>query len=131
MLQNQTPRIAIIGLGYVGLPLAVEFGKQLPTVGFDVNRERIEALQRGIDATLETTAAELTASTQLRITDDRTQIAGCNVYIVTVPTPVDDNKQPDLTPLRKASETVGAVLKRGDVVIYESTVYPGATEEVC
>jgi UDP-N-acetyl-D-glucosamine/UDP-N-acetyl-D-galactosamine dehydrogenase len=131
MLHNQNPRIAIIGLGYVGLPLAVEFGKQVPTVGFDVNLERIAALQRGIDATLETTAEELAGSTQLLITHDRAAIADCNVYIVTVPTPVDDNKQPDLTPLRKASETVGAVLKRGDVVIYESTVYPGATEEVC
>jgi UDP-N-acetyl-D-galactosamine dehydrogenase len=131
MLHNQTPRIAIVGLGYVGLPLAVEFGKQLPTIGFDINRERIDALKRGVDATLETTAEELAAATQLRITDDRVALADCNVYIVTVPTPVDDNKQPDLTPLRKASETVGAVLKRGDIVIYESTVYPGATEEVC
>lgn len=131
MPSNPTPRIAIIGLGYVGLPLAVEFGKQLPTIGFDVNRERIDALRRGIDATLETTAAELASATQLRITDERAEIADCNIYIVTVPTPVDDNKQPDLTPLRKASETVGGVLKRGDIVIYESTVYPGATEEVC
>jgi len=131
MFNKQTPRIAIIGLGYVGLPLAVEFGKQLPTVGFDVNAQRIASLKRGVDATLETTAEELAAATQLQITDDRAAIASCNVYIVTVPTPVDDNKQPDLTPLRKASETVGSVLKVGDVVIYESTVYPGATEEVC
>jgi UDP-N-acetyl-D-galactosamine dehydrogenase len=109
----------------------VEFGKQIPTAGFDINRERIEALRRGVDATLETDAEELAAATQLKITDQRADIAECNVYIVTVPTPVDDNKQPDLTPLVKASETVGSVLKRGDVVIYESTVYPGATEEVC
>ncbi len=131
-MQNvSTPRIAVIGLGYVGLPLAVEFGKQLPTVGFDINEHRIQQLQQGIDATLETTAEELAASTQLRITNEHSAITECNVYIVTVPTPVDGNKQPDLTPLVKASETVGQVLKAGDVVIYESTVYPGATEEVC
>ncbi|MDB6059975.1 MAG: Vi polysaccharide biosynthesis protein VipA/TviB [Verrucomicrobiaceae bacterium] len=131
-MQNQaTPRIAIIGLGYVGLPLAVEFGKQVPTIGFDINEHRIKQLQQGIDATLETTAEELAASKQLLITNDRNAIADCNVYIVTVPTPVDGNKQPDLTPLVKASETVGHVLKAGDIVIYESTVYPGATEEVC
>jgi UDP-N-acetyl-D-glucosamine/UDP-N-acetyl-D-galactosamine dehydrogenase len=127
----ESSRIAVIGLGYVGLPLAVEFGKQLPTVGFDINTHRIAELRRGVDNTLETTAAELAEAKQLTITAEHSALTDCNVYIVTVPTPVDDNKQPDLTPLRKASETVGKTLKQGDVVIYESTVYPGATEEVC
>ncbi|MFT3929910.1 MAG: Vi polysaccharide biosynthesis UDP-N-acetylglucosamine C-6 dehydrogenase TviB [Spongiibacteraceae bacterium] len=131
-MQNiESSRIAIIGLGYVGLPLAVEFGKQLPTVGFDINEHRINELRRGVDSTLETSTEELAEAKHLTITNDNTALTDCNVYIVTVPTPVDDNKQPDLTPLRKASETVGKVLKVGDVVIYESTVYPGATEEVC
>jgi len=131
MQSIESSRIAIIGLGYVGLPLAVEFGKQLPTVGFDINEHRIAELRRGVDSTLETSTSELAEATQLTITNEHSALAGCNVYIVTVPTPVDDNKQPDLTPLRKASETVGKVLKAGDIVIYESTVYPGATEEVC
>jgi UDP-N-acetyl-D-galactosamine dehydrogenase len=131
MQTNDAPRIAVIGLGYVGLPLAVEFGKQLPTVGFDINTQRIAGLRRGIDLTLETTAEELASAKLLTITDDQSTLAACNVYIVTVPTPVDDNKQPDLSPLRSASALVGAVLRQGDVVIYESTVYPGATEEVC
>ena len=131
MQSIESSRIAVIGLGYVGLPLAVEFGKQLPTVGFDINTHRVGELRRGVDSTLETTATELAEAKQLTITDDHAALTACNVYIVTVPTPVDDNKQPDLTPLRKASETVGKVLKAGDVVIYESTVYPGATEEVC
>jgi UDP-N-acetyl-D-galactosamine dehydrogenase len=126
-----SPRLAIVGLGYVGLPLAVEFGKQLPTIGFDIHQHRVEQLQQGIDSTLETTAEELASSKHLQITCDRNAIADCNVFIITVPTPVDNNKQPDLTPLRKASETVGHVLKAGDIVIYESTVYPGATEEEC
>jgi UDP-N-acetyl-D-galactosamine dehydrogenase len=131
-MQNiESSRIAVIGLGYVGLPLAVEFGKQIPTVGFDINEHRVGELKRGVDSTLETSSAELAQATQLTITSDHSALRECNVYIVTVPTPVDDNKQPDLTPLRKASETVGKVLKAGDVVIYESTVYPGATEEVC
>ncbi len=131
-MQNiESSRIAVVGLGYVGLPLAVEFGKQLPTVGFDINAQRIAELRRGADSTLETTAHELAEATHLIITSEHAALTDCNVYIVTVPTPVDDNKQPDLTPLRKASETVGKVLKVGDVVIYESTVYPGATEEVC
>ncbi len=131
MQSIESSRLAIIGLGYVGLPLAVEFGKQLPTVGFDINEHRIGELREGIDSTLETSASELAEATKLTITNDHAALADCTVYIVTVPTPVDDNKQPDLTPLRKASETVGKVLKAGDVVIYESTVYPGATEEVC
>lgn len=128
---NDSPRIAIIGLGYVGLPLAVEFGKQLPTVGFDINSQRIDSLRQGIDATLETTAEELAAASQLTITDDAQHLAECNVYIITVPTPIDGSKQPDLSPLRSASQLVGGVLRHNDIVIYESTVYPGATEEVC
>lgn len=131
MSVTTSPRIAIVGLGYVGLPLAVEFGKQLSTIGFDINQHRVEQLQQGIDITLETTAQELASSKHLEITCDRNAIADCTIFIITVPTPVDHNKQPDLTPLRKASETVGHVLKAGDIVIYESTVYPGATEEEC
>ena len=131
MHTHDSPRIAIIGLGYVGLPLAVEFGKQLPTVGFDINPDRIADLRRGIDSTLETTAEELSAASHLRISDEREDLVDCNVYIITVPTPIDDSKQPDLSPLRSASTLVGATLRPNDVVIYESTVYPGATEEVC
>jgi UDP-N-acetyl-D-galactosamine dehydrogenase len=131
MVFNATPRIAIIGLGYVGLPLAVEFGKQLQTVGFDINRQRIDSLRSGVDTTREASPEELAAASNLTLTDDPQALAGCDVYIVTVPTPVDTNKQPDLTPLRRASETVGRALAPGAVVIFESTVYPGATEEVC
>jgi UDP-N-acetyl-D-galactosamine dehydrogenase len=126
-----TARIAIIGLGYVGLPLAVEFGKQFDTLGFDVNAQRIAELQAGHDRTHETSAQELTQATRLRYSLDAAELAAANVYIVTVPTPVDSDKRPDFTPLIKASETVGRALKPGDVVIYESTVYPGATEEIC
>jgi len=128
---HDSPRIAIIGLGYVGLPLAVEFGKQLPTVGFDINPDRIQDLRRGIDSTLETTNEELAAARHLRISDERDDLIDCNVYIITVPTPIDGSNQPDLGPLRSASTLVGAVLRPNDVVIYESTVYPGATEEIC
>ncbi|HUH36849.1 MAG TPA: Vi polysaccharide biosynthesis UDP-N-acetylglucosamine C-6 dehydrogenase TviB [Spongiibacteraceae bacterium] len=124
-------KLSIVGLGYVGLPLAVEFGKQLPTIGFDINRARINSLREGRDITRETSSAELASARLLTITDDSAALSDCNVHIVTVPTPVDGNKQPDLSPLERASETVGKTLKRGDVVIYESTVYPGATEEVC
>jgi UDP-N-acetyl-D-galactosamine dehydrogenase len=124
-------RIAVVGLGYVGLPLAVEFGKQYDTIGFDINAGRVAELQAGRDATLEVDAAELAGSTRLRFTADLEAIRGCQVYIVTVPTPIDSAKRPDLTPLIKASEALGQVLKRGDVVVYESTVYPGCTEEVC
>ncbi|MEH6651175.1 MAG: Vi polysaccharide biosynthesis UDP-N-acetylglucosamine C-6 dehydrogenase TviB [Motiliproteus sp.] len=124
-------RIAVIGLGYVGLPLAVAFGRQYPTLGFDINPQRIEALEQGQDDTLEVSAEELQAVPQLSFSGDRSRLSDCNCFIVTVPTPIDIHKQPDLTPLRKASETVAAVLKPGDVVVYESTVYPGATEEVC
>ena len=124
-------RIGVIGLGYVGLPLAVEFGRRFPTVGFDINAERIADLKKGRDRTLETTSEELAAATKLTVTDDLQQLKSCRVFIVTVPTPIDGYKRPDLTPLEKASESVGKVLKRGDVVVYESTVYPGCTEEIC
>ena len=124
-------KIAIIGLGYVGLPLAVEFGKQYATTGFDINSARIAELKQGRDSTLEVEPELLAQATQLRFSDQLDDIAGCNVYIVTVPTPIDTAKRPDLTPLIKASEAIGKVLKPFDTVIYESTVYPGCTEEVC
>ena len=124
-------RLGVVGLGYVGLPLAVEFGKHFDTVGFDVKRNRIAELEAGKDSTLETTRAELRAATRLTFTCDLADLKRCRVFIVTVPTPIDEYKRPDLTPLVKASESVGKVLKKGDVVVYESTVYPGCTEEVC
>ena len=124
-------KIAVIGLGYVGLPLAVEFGKIRPTVGFDINKQRIKELKDGHDRTLETTDEDLKAATQLQYSEALIDLQDCQIFIVTVPTPIDKNKRPDLTPLIKASETVGKVLKKGDIVIYESTVYPGATEEDC
>lgn len=124
-------KIAVIGLGYVGLPLAVEFGKIRPVVGFDINKSRIEELQAGRDSTLEVDSDELSATQFLRFSSDITDLTECQVFVVTVPTPVDRANRPDLTPLVKASQTVGSVLKPGDLVIYESTVYPGATEEVC
>ncbi|MEO7129203.1 MAG: nucleotide sugar dehydrogenase [Rhodoferax sp.] len=124
-------KIAIIGLGYVGLPLAIEFGKQFDTLGFDINIQRIEELRSGQDRTLETTRQELAHAERLQFTTDPGALAACNVFVVTVPTPIDKANRPDLTPLVRASETVGKVLKPGDIVIYESTVYPGATEEVC
>ncbi|WP_336096416.1 Vi polysaccharide biosynthesis UDP-N-acetylglucosamine C-6 dehydrogenase TviB [Roseovarius sp. CH_XMU1461] len=130
-LSLENAKIAVIGLGYVGLPLAVEFGKHRPVVGFDINTKRIEALQAGHDSTLEVSDDELTEAGHLRFSSSLSDVAGCNTFIVTVPTPIDDYKRPDLTPLIKASEIIGKVLKRGDVVIYESTVYPGATEEDC
>jgi UDP-N-acetyl-D-galactosamine dehydrogenase len=123
--------VAVVGLGYVGLPLAVEFGKQYDTTGFDINTRRVAELQAGRDDTLEVDATELTGATRLRLTSELEEIRGCQVYIVTVPTPIDSAKRPDLGPLVKASEALGKVLKRGDIVIYESTVYPGCTEEVC
>ncbi|GAA6119678.1 Vi polysaccharide biosynthesis UDP-N-acetylglucosamine C-6 dehydrogenase TviB [Acidovorax sp. FG27] len=123
--------IAVIGLGYVGLPLAVEFGKQRSVVGFDIRPERIAALRAGIDHTLEVGAEELAQASHLRFTADPADLAQCNVFIVTVPTPIDAHQQPDLGPLMRASETVGLLLKPGDVVVYESTVYPGATEDDC
>ena len=124
-------KLAIVGLGYVGLPLAVEFGKKRSVLGFDINQKRIKELQGGVDHTLEVSSEELAEAGQLSYSADPADLAKCNVYIVTVPTPIDDYKQPDLTPLIKASETIGKVLKKGDIVIYESTVYPGATEEDC
>jgi UDP-N-acetyl-D-galactosamine dehydrogenase len=124
-------RIGIVGLGYVGLPLAVEFGKHYPTVGFDIKEDRIAELARGEDSTLEATSEELKAAKQLKYSTDRKTLAECNTFIVTVPTPVGKNNRPVLTPLKGASETVGSVLKKGDVVVYESTVYPGCTEEYC
>lgn len=123
--------IAIIGLGYVGLPLAVEFGKIFPTTGFDINRERITELNNHEDHTLELTSAELVEAHYLKYTDNATDLQQCNFFVVTVPTPIDNYKRPDLTPLQKASVTVGKLLKKGDIVVYESTVYPGATEEIC
>ena len=123
--------IAVIGLGYVGLPLAVEFGKARPVIGFDINAGRIDALRVGHDATLEVSKDELATADQLTFTSDPADLAAASIYIVTVPTPIDAHKRPDLTPLLKASEMLGGVLKRGDIVIYESTVYPGATEEDC
>ncbi|MGR2826700.1 Vi polysaccharide biosynthesis UDP-N-acetylglucosamine C-6 dehydrogenase TviB [Acinetobacter sp. 1124_18A] len=124
-------RIAIIGLGYVGLPLAVEFGKKVPVVGFDIYQKRISELKNGQDHTLEVSPEELQQATQLSYTASLEDLKDCNFFIVTVPTPIDDYKQPDLTPLVKASTSIGKVLKKGDIVVYESTVYPGATEEVC
>jgi len=126
-----TVRLGIVGLGYVGLPLAVEFGKKYATLGFDINSRRIGELRSGHDATREVDAHELAEAQRLRFSSGMHELAECDVYIVTVPTPIDDARRPDLTPLIRASETLGKVLKRGDVVIYESTVYPGCTEEVC
>ena len=128
-LNNTT--IALIGLGYVGLPLAVEFGKHRPVIGFDINQARVAELQGGKDHTLECSPEQLKASEHLRFSSQLDDLRDCGIFIVTVPTPVDDAHRPDLTPLVKASQTVGSVLKKGDVVIYESTVFPGATEEVC
>jgi UDP-N-acetyl-D-galactosamine dehydrogenase len=131
MQDIKTARIGIVGLGYVGLPLALEFGKRYPTIGLDVKTQRIEELRSGVDSTREVEAGELAEAGQLSFSSDIGELADCTVYIVTVPTPIDAFKRPDLTALEKASEAVGTVLKAGDVVIYESTVYPGATEEVC
>lgn len=130
-MSYDNPSIGIIGLGYVGLPLAVEFGKKIKTVGFDINQPRIQELISGMDSTLEVDSDELKEATELSYTADPAEIKDCNIYIVTVPTPIDAHKRPDLTPLEKASETVGKILSQDDIVIYESTVYPGATEEVC
>ncbi|UUS65262.1 Vi polysaccharide biosynthesis UDP-N-acetylglucosamine C-6 dehydrogenase TviB [Acinetobacter sp. YH12068_T] len=131
MLQLSELKIAIIGLGYVGLPLAVEFGKKVPVVGFDIYQQRIDELKSGRDHTLEVSPEELSQSANVCYSSNISDLVGCNFFIVTVPTPIDDFKQPDLTPLIKASESIGSVLKKGDIVVYESTVYPGATEEAC
>ena len=124
-------KIAIIGLGYVGIPLAVEFGKLYPTVGLDIDKSRIDELNSGFDRTLEMSKENLQSSTQLSYITDIADTASCNIYIITVPTPINNKNQPDLTPLVKSSQSVGSVLKKGDVVIYESTVYPGVTEDEC
>lgn len=131
MLPDKDIRIAIIGLGYVGLPLAVEFGKKYETIGYDIRAERVAELREGRDSTRECSQEELAEPKRLTYTTALQDIKDCNVYIVTVPTPIDETKRPDLSPLKRASEAVGSVLKRGDVVIYESTVYPGCTEEDC
>ena len=131
MLRIEDVKLAVVGLGYVGLPLAVEFGKKRDVLGFDINVQRVAELQGGRDHTLEVSPEELAEASGLRFSSDAETLGQANVYIVTVPTPIDEYKQPDLTPLVRASETLGKVLKRGDIVIYESTVYPGATEEVC
>ena len=129
--QDKQEVIAVIGLGYVGLPLAVEFGKLRQVIGFDINPKRIAELHSGVDHTLECLASEIASATQLRFSHQENDLLRARIFIVTVPTPVDQTKRPDLTPLIKASETVGRALKLGDIVVYESTVYPGATEEVC
>ncbi len=128
---NTNLNIAIIGLGYVGLPLAVEFGKKYPVIGFDINASRIASLKKGEDETLQSNASEIKAASKLLFSDHVEDIKNCTIYIVTVPTPVDDQKKPDLQLLLTASKMVGSVLKKGDLVIYESTVYPGCTEEDC
>lgn len=129
MLENL--KVAIIGLGYVGLPLAVEFGKKYPTIGFDINQKRIDELSNGQDSTLEVSPENLKQASLLQYSSNLEALKHSNFFIVTVPTPIDDVNRPDLVPLQKASETIGKVLKKGDIVVYESTVYPGATEEVC
>lgn len=131
MIDIKKLNLAIVGLGYVGLPLAVEFGKKRSVLGFDINHKRVDELRNGQDHTLEVEPQELKQTLHLSFSTSISDLAECNVYIVTVPTPIDEYKQPDFTPLVKASETIGKVLKKGDIVIYESTVYPGATEEDC
>ncbi len=131
MTDIEQARLAVVGLGYVGLPLALEFGKQFDTVGFDIDAARVGQLRAGTDRTGEASSTELAAASRLRYATELDALRGCNVYIVTVPTPVDAHKRPDFTPLVRASAAIGSVLQRGDVVIYESTVYPGATEEIC
>ncbi len=131
MFKLEETKIGVIGLGYVGLPLAVEFGKRYPTVGFDINSSRIDELLSGNDSTLEVEPDGLSQAVNLTFTDQTSKLEGCNFYIVTVPTPIDEHKQPDLSPIIAASHTLGMILKSGDIVVYESTVYPGATEEVC
>ena len=128
---NKNSKICIVGLGYVGLPLAVEFGKKRDVIGFDINLHRIDELNSGNDFTLETTSMELKSANYLKFTSNVEDIKDCKIFIVTVPTPINKDKKPDLEPLEKSSATIGRVLKKGDIVIYESTVYPGATEEVC
>jgi UDP-N-acetyl-D-galactosamine dehydrogenase len=131
LITSPNLKLGIIGLGYVGLPLAVEFGRKRVVIGFDINQQRIEELTNGFDKTLEMTSNELKDAAYLRFTSDLEDIRGCNCFIITVPTPIDEHKRPDLMPLIRASEAVGRILKQGDIVIYESTVYPGCTEEDC
>ena len=131
MLDINNIKIAVIGLGYVGLPLAVEFGKQRPVVGFDINQLRVKELREGVDNTLEVSNEELKATANLKFTTELEEIADCNFYIITVPTPIDDSNAPDFRPLESASTAVGQVISKEDFVVYESTVYPGATEEIC
>ena len=131
MLDPRNARIAVIGLGYVGLPLAVEFGRGYDTLGYDIDAQRVASLRAGRDANQESSAEEIASATKLRFSADAGDLRDCNVYVVTVPTPVDEHKRPDFTPLLEASRTVGRVLSRGDTVVYESTVYPGATDEIC
>jgi UDP-N-acetyl-D-galactosamine dehydrogenase len=124
-------KIAVIGLGYVGLPVALSFGRKLPTVGFDIRQRRVDELKKGHDETMEVTSEQLTGATKLEMTADPAKLAECTFYIVAVPTPIDSNNRPDLGPMISASKTIGPHLKKGDIVVYESTVYPGVTEEVC
>ena len=131
MLDPSNARIAVIGLGYVWLPLAVEFGRQYDTLGYDIDAQRVASLREGWDANHESSAEEIASAAKLRFSADPRDLRDCNVYVVTVPTPVDEHKRPDFTPLLEASRTVGRVLSPGDTVVYESTVYPGATEEIC
>lgn len=131
LIAEQNIRIAVIGLGYVGLPVAVAFGNKFPTVGFDINAQRLEALKQHRDLNNELSSSELASAAMLSFTDNSEDIAACNVFIVTVPTPIDDHCNPDLSPLENASSMLSAIIKTGDVIIYESTVYPGAIEEVC
>ena len=130
-MQHSSTPIAVVGLGYVGLPLAVEFGRNRNVIGFDINESRIKELKKGVDKTLEITDEELKDSTHLSFSNNLEDLKKCNIFIITVPTPINKNKEPDLFPLKEASNAIGSILKKGDIVIYESTVYPGATEEVC
>ena len=130
-MQLSDMQIAVVGLGYVGLPLAVEFGRKRSVVGFDINESRIKELENYQDNTLETTQKELKDAIYLSYSSNLDDIKDCKIYIITVPTPIDNQKKPDLSPLKKASQSIGSILKKGDIVIYESTVYPGATEEIC
>ena len=130
-MQFDNSSIAIIGLGYVGLPLAVEFAKKRKVIGYDINETRINELKKGIDNTLETSSLELKNATHLRFSNNLEDLNECEIFIITVPTPINKNKKPDLSPLKMASKSIGSILKKGNLVIYESTVYPGATEEVC
>jgi UDP-N-acetyl-D-galactosamine dehydrogenase len=123
--------IAIIGLGYVGLPLAVEFGKQRKVIGYDIDQKRIDELKTGHDRTNEVSDVEMEEAGKLEFTSDLADLSACGFYIVTVPTPIDAHKKPDLRPLEKSSEAIASILKKGDIVIYESTVFPGCTEDVC